>query len=630
MSCSFSRCSRPFAGALALALVLSVACLPALAEPDAAQDAKDPPTAIGRIALISGNATYRSDDSGAWSSAVMNYPLTDGNAVSTEPRSHAAIDLGAGRLYLDAASTLRIDTLSDGKAALSLQSGAAILHLLPGGEGQVFEIATLRGTARIDQPGYYEIVAGDEKYASVAAALEGGAQFKSSDGAELALGPGQRATVAPGATKPALDAAGEDDLIKLVAGEVQESGENASEAPKYVSARATGFQDLEHNGLWELTTEYGPVWEPQVTSEWAPYRKGHWAEIAPWGPTWIDDAPWGFAPFHYGRWVQVSDRWAWVPGDASKAPVYAPAVVSFFGTAGDKGGSKVGWVPLGPEEPYFPPYPVTINYVRVVNEPDVPKIVNVTNVTNVTQVTNVVREVDRRPVLVIGRLINRHAATMGGGSLNFHSGGVSVSVGNGPMFQSETPLNDVTSPGLVTVGPVPALNAPAIPPKATPAPSMLAPNRSSGEVPVTPSRSVSAAATPAMRFQPALVLTKPGALPPQFQNVPKVAASHPSLETPLASPYQPQGQPLGQSLGQPLVIWKTNPPVSTTTGAVQTPSPSPASGPTPAPNKTTTTANSSSPPMGMPSTGGTGLGGPSKPVFQHCIPTVGIACMVGP
>jgi hypothetical protein len=125
-------------------------------------------------------------------------------------------------------------------------------------------------------------------------------------------------------------------------------------------------------------------------------------------------------------------------------------VVSFFGTG--TGTSSVGWVPLGPEEPYFPAYPVTVNYVRVINRPSVPKIVNVTNISNVTQVTKVVKVVKRRPVLVIGSLVNRRAATVGGGSLSFNSGGFSVSVGQPNTLRAGQPAQDAMSPGLVTTG----------------------------------------------------------------------------------------------------------------------------------------------------------------------------------
>ena len=162
---------------------------------------------------------------------------------------------------------------------------------------------------------------------------------------------------------------------------------------RYVSRDVIGYEDLDDNGEWRTTPDYGPVWVPRtVATGWAPYRYGHWAWVEPWGWTWIDDAPWGFAPFHYGRWVYVGDGWAWVPGRVVARPVYAPALVVFVGgrnwsvAIGAGGGGGVAWFPLAPEEPYYPAYHVSNTYVRNVNVTNV-NVTNI-NVTNVN-VTNI-------------------------------------------------------------------------------------------------------------------------------------------------------------------------------------------------------------------------------------------------
>ena len=442
----FLRLLTAAPGGLALLLVASSAFAQPVGTP------ADPPEAIGRISAIAGTVTYRDVATSKARPAELNYPLTSGNAVSTEARSHAAIDIGAGRFYLDGASDVEVGALGEGTATLTLKAGALILHVMPGGQGQVFTVVTARGTARVDQPGYSEIVAGDDQHATSLTSLEGGAQLQTADG-EKVVGPGRRVSLAPGNNDAVADAAAEDDFVRLVEAEATDKGENVTEAPKYVSTQATGYQDLDRYGLWEHTEEYGPVWEPQVMSDWAPYRQGHWADVKPWGATWIDDAPWGFTPFHYGRWIEIHERWAWVPGNAAMDPVYAPAVVSFFGASGAQS-RNVSWVPLGPEEPYLPPYPVTINYVRVVNAPSMPQIVNVTNVNNVSQVTNVVSEVRHQPALIIDRLVNNHAATDGGGSLVFGGGGSTVGVGAPSAFQPAQPTVNAFSaplPALITM-----------------------------------------------------------------------------------------------------------------------------------------------------------------------------------
>ncbi len=79
------------------------------------------------------------------------------NRIATPPRTHAAIDIGAGRFYLDGDSAAIIGALSPGTAALAIEKGAVILHILPGGAGQVFVIETPRGKLRADQPGIFEV-----------------------------------------------------------------------------------------------------------------------------------------------------------------------------------------------------------------------------------------------------------------------------------------------------------------------------------------------------------------------------------------------------------------------------------------------------------------------------------------
>ncbi|MBE7212710.1 MAG: hypothetical protein INR65_16975, partial [Gluconacetobacter diazotrophicus] len=77
----------------------------------------------------------------------------------------------------------------------------------------------------------------------------------------------------------------------------------------------------------------------------------------------------------YGRWSQFDGRWGWIPMEPDAPPVavaepaYAPALVDFLAAgavagavAGFAAGGSIGWVPLGPHEPYRPPYAVGAPY----------------------------------------------------------------------------------------------------------------------------------------------------------------------------------------------------------------------------------------------------------------------------
>ncbi len=150
---------------------------------------------------------------------------------------------------------------------------------------------------------------------------------------------------------------------------------NDAQTQRYVSPNMTGYEDLGANGQWGTDPDVGPVWYPTtyVTADWAPYRYGRWAYVAPWGYTWVDDAPWGFAPFHYGRWLRIGNRWGWCPGAYVARPVYAPALVGFYGGAGFTAsfsigaGPAIGWYPLAPWERFTPYYAHNAAYVNEVN-----------------------------------------------------------------------------------------------------------------------------------------------------------------------------------------------------------------------------------------------------------------------
>ncbi|HVT50383.1 MAG TPA: DUF6600 domain-containing protein, partial [Dongiaceae bacterium] len=367
--------------------------------PALAQDAGDPPDSVARIAEISGTVSFHPAGSQDWQAASANYPVDAGSGVWAEPRSHAAVDINGARIHLDGASDLEITSIDPQAAQLSVPQGAVFVHVYPGATGQTYEIDTPRGGARIAQPGQYEIEAGDDQHPMTLTVFEGAAQLVGQS-ANMTLQQGQRGLINPD-NSSSTAAAQPDDFVRMVQGEEQAYA-NTQQTAQYVSPAEPGYQDLARYGQWQSAPQYGAVWYPtQVAADWAPYRYGHWAYIAPWGYTWVDDAPWGFTPFHYGRWVQVGSRWGWVPGERVVRPVYAPALVTFFGNLGGVGiDLSVGWVPLAPEEVYVPPYRHSTRYVHDIN---------IVNVHNETKIVNVVNKVT---VVNYNNYANRRAATV--------------------------------------------------------------------------------------------------------------------------------------------------------------------------------------------------------------------------
>lgn len=416
---------------------------PAPGPPITAQTtANDPPARVGRIAKIDGTVSFHTADEDQWNPATLNYPLTTGNALWTEPGARAELQIGSGnRLVMDSGTELNVTVLDDRRFEAGLPQGTAYLSVSDMAPGDSYAIQTPRGLVQITEPGRYVIAAGDDETPSSVTAIEGGTARLTGRAPNQTVPAGQTATITgpmdgDEPVKTALAPMQQNSFAQSVLAEekaaapaqAMAAAPGMSSAPAVTSAptvrqaapaRApvampaqvqgmTGAQDMAAYGSWSTAPDYGSVWYPPVDAGWVPYRHGHWAYIQPWGWTWVADEPWGFAPFHYGRWVMVHDRWAWSPGYHHKhhrhyRPVYAPALVAFFGTGSGLSISitagNVGWVPLGWHEPYYPPYRVSRTYIRNVNVTHVTNITRVTNVTNVNNVT-------------VNRYVNRNSATV--------------------------------------------------------------------------------------------------------------------------------------------------------------------------------------------------------------------------
>ncbi len=387
MNNATTKPKRSFRYLLTITTALGVAAplLPAQAQDDTGTTT--PPARVGEIAAVNGTVNFNGAGSnGQWVAATANYPVTNGDSVFTQPGGQATLAVDASRITLAGNTELQVTQLDDTTFTATASQGEAFLAIDDLQPGQSYVVTTPRGTVTINQNGNYDIAAGDESDPTVVTVLAGAATV-TDPGATLQVQAGQDAVLSgTDQTTAQLGDAQRDDFMNAML------AEQAPPAPSYappVVQQMTGVSELGNYGSWDQDPTYGAVWYPRVSAGWAPYHEGHWAYVAPWGYTWVDSDPWGFAPFHYGRWVDVGDRWgwapapAWQPGYAVEAPVYAPALVSFFGIGVGAGvslsvgfGGGIGWVPLGPNEPYYPPYRVGQDYFRRIN------VVNVRNVNN--------------------------------------------------------------------------------------------------------------------------------------------------------------------------------------------------------------------------------------------------------
>ncbi|AOI56989.1 DUF6600 domain-containing protein [Burkholderia diffusa] len=372
----------------------------------ARQPGGDPPSRVARLNYMSGAVTTEPAGTDTWSYAAVNRPLTTGDQLWNDAGARSELHIGSTAVRLGESTSLSVLNLDDNTTQLKVGLGTVSTHVRDLPSGGTYEIDTPNLALGITGPGDYRVDVAPNGATTTVTVRNGSATVYGSNG-QYPLSPGQQVVftgtdlqVAQQSAAPAPDA-----LDQWAAS--RDAAEQRSVSARYVSRDVPGYQDLDANGTWRETPNYGEVWVPNDTpADWAPYHDGHWIWQAPWGWTWVDDAPWGFAPYHYGRWAYVDDSWAWVPGPmvVSEPPVYAPALVAFVGggggpdwsvalTVGGVAAAGCAWFALGPGEPWHPGwggwsphYYDRVNRNIVVNNVTVNKTVNVTNITNITNI----------------------------------------------------------------------------------------------------------------------------------------------------------------------------------------------------------------------------------------------------
>ncbi|CAD6511039.1 hypothetical protein LMG28727_00411 [Paraburkholderia kirstenboschensis] len=356
------------AAAFVFAAQAALAQQAAPAPQDIATENSDPPGRVARLNYMAGTVTTEPAGAADWSYAQINRPLTTGDQLWNDQNARSELHIGSTAVRLGQSTSLDLLGLDDNNAQLKVAQGTLSAHVRELPPGSSYEIDTPNLALGLNGPGDYRVdVAPDGSSTTVT--VRNGTATAYGDGAQVPIAAGQQIRFAGTSLQTLADesAPGPDGFDQWTAS--RDAAENRSVSARYVSREIPGYQDLDANGTWRSSPQYGEVWVPRATPVgWAPYRDGHWVWQAPWGWTWVDDAPWGFAPYHYGRWAYVDDSWAWVPGPVvvSAPPVYAPALVAFVGGGGGGadwgvnlaiGGAVaagVAWFPLGPGERWHP------------------------------------------------------------------------------------------------------------------------------------------------------------------------------------------------------------------------------------------------------------------------------------
>jgi hypothetical protein len=341
-------------------LALAAVAISAFVAPAFAQDADDAQRGVARISVMDGQVSVKRGDAGDWVAGVINAPLLSDDSIATAPNSRAEVQFDSSNLLrLGANAQVHLTTLENQRFQMELGKGTATFRVLRPSTANV-EVDTPSISVRPSRVGVYRISVNDA----------GETQLTVRAGDVEVYTPKGSQWVNAGQTMLARGSNADPEFQILQSNPPDEWDRwndqrdqlltQASAAYQNVPPGVYGVEDMQGQGNWVSTPDYGQVWQPTaVPAGWAPYSCGRWVWADWYGWTWVDCASWGWAPFHYGRWFhRAGYGWLWYPGVIGVRHYWSPGLVAFFGWGGGVGFGfgfgNVGWVPLAPYEVFHP------------------------------------------------------------------------------------------------------------------------------------------------------------------------------------------------------------------------------------------------------------------------------------
>lgn len=311
-----------------------------------------------RLSYVEGSVSFWRPGGSDWAPAQVNTPLAAGDELYTGHDGNLEVQVG-GRAFLRAWGDTQVGVANQDAnfVQLRMTAGHLALDLRSVDPGDVIEIDTPSAAFTVNQPGFYRVDVTTDRTAFTTR-RSGQATITTAAGPAGVVQPGEAVTLDNGPTPTVQRVAAPEPDVWDRWNDARTAALVPTASARYVPPQLYGVNELDHYGTWHVDVTYGPVWVPaSVAPEWVPYSTGRWIWDPWFGWTWIDTAPWGWAPYHYGRWVHLGGGWAWAPGPVVVRPVYAPALVVFFGAPGvavGVAGPSVGWVALSWGEPLVP------------------------------------------------------------------------------------------------------------------------------------------------------------------------------------------------------------------------------------------------------------------------------------
>ncbi|MCX5871155.1 MAG: FecR family protein [Deltaproteobacteria bacterium] len=299
-----------------------------------------------RLSQLEGDVQIQSKGATEWFPATINLPIQTGDRLWVPKNAWAQVETREGSVIrIDEESSLEIQTMEKDSLQMYLSQGQAYLNFKKVDDAML-QMDTPISSIRIYDSSTFNVALAENGNTDLSV-FRGTVNAENKSG-EVSVDAGKMLSMDEGL--PSIMDLGPPSEWEKWNRDWDESLAVDGDSEKYLPQELTGYErDLNKNGKWIETSEYGNVWTPttHISDEWAPYREGRWVWIGD-DYVWIASEPWGWAPYHYGRWAHISSHgWCWVPPPRNEV-YWGPGYVSWVATEND-----VAWVPLAPAEVYY-------------------------------------------------------------------------------------------------------------------------------------------------------------------------------------------------------------------------------------------------------------------------------------
>jgi len=117
----------------------------------------DPPARVGRLAAVEGGVLFRVDRDDAGQPASLNWPISSGAILDTDPGARAEVWIGSGAFRLAGAGRLEFATIDDRLVFLQLAVGSLVVTVRDREQADNIEIRTPEGRIQFARAGRFRI-----------------------------------------------------------------------------------------------------------------------------------------------------------------------------------------------------------------------------------------------------------------------------------------------------------------------------------------------------------------------------------------------------------------------------------------------------------------------------------------